>query len=347
MGDVLPTAMIALEKATGKTSKELMKMMEMGQLGAEYIKPFTEAIGDLAMANGAYDKALKTLGKTEDRFFTNLQDSAGVIGKSGFNDGLVSLYQGLIDTLQNSQHTLKELGKVFNVFFRAIKKGIDIILPPLKAIIRVFGTLTRTIEYLANNPMKAMELGILGIGAGLVMLYKKTGNLKAFGAAMTAAFKGPMTILLTIVALMDEIRAYFDADVIGLFDDPKMSKADRDKQAAERKGIWGIGQARASEGNFTKAVREKLGGGLVGGAVAGTTNALAGTGEYVLTNFSNMIKRAYDNGTAAALISGPSGAMTVIIPVMLNGREISREVVKDVSKQQAASMATSMPAGGQ
>lgn len=339
--------MRALEISSGKTSAEIEKMLEQGQLTSEYIMPMVMAMGELASANGAYEKALKKLGTVENRMKASGGLAASRIGEAGFTQGLISLYEKLIDVFDNNEQSLEELGKVFNVFFKVIKKGIDIILPPLKAIIRVFGTLARSLEYLANNPMKAMELGILGIGAGLVMLYKKTGNLKAFGAAMTAAFKGPMTILLTIVALMDEIRAYFDADVIGLFDDPKMSKKDRDKQAAERKGMFGIGPAQATESKFTQTIRDKLGGGLTGGAVAGGVNALADTGEYILTNFTNLLKSAYGNSTNRALASGPVGAMTVIIPVMLNGREISREVVKDVSKQQAASMATSMPAGGQ
>lgn len=350
MGDVLPTAMIALEKATGKTSKELMKMMEMGQLGAEYIKPFTEAIGDLAMANGAYDKALKTLGKTEDRFFTNLQDYAGVIGKSGFNEGLVSLYQGLIETLQGSQHTLKELGKVFNVFFRAIKKGIDLITPLLNGLIRVFGTFSRVLEYFAQNPLKAAELGIYGLIAGIGLLIAKTGGIKAFGEAIGKAFMKPWLMVTAIITLLDEIRAYFDADVIGIFDDPNMSKSDRDAQALERKksgfigSLLGLGASTEQQKNIPTAVawgaaaREKLGGGIAGSAADATIRANIG----FLEEYAGYAKIL---ATTNPFSSGQT--VNVTLPVMIDGKEISRKVMTDVTNQQKAAMATSMPAGGQ
>lgn len=347
LGDRIPIAMRALEISSGKTSAELEKMLEQGQLTSEYIMPMVMAMGELASANGAYEKALKKLGTVENRMKASGGLAASRIGEAGFTEGLIGLYEKLIEVFENNNQSLEELGKVFNVFFRVIKKGIDLITPPLKAVIRVFGTLARTLEYLTQNPMKAMEVGILGIGAALLMLYKKTDNIKDFGKALTAAFRGPLFILLTIVGLMDEIRAYFDADVIGLFDDPNMSKADRDKQAAERKGLWGIGPAQANEEKFTKAIREKLGGGLIGGAVAGSVDSLSYPFESFYNYMSGLIKSSYANGTSGILTNGAAGTLTVVIPVMLNGREISREVVKDANKQQAAAMASSMPAGGQ
>lgn len=349
LGDRIPVAMRALEISSGKTSAELEKMLEQGQLTSEYIMPMVMAMGELASANGAYEKALKKLGTVENRMKASGGLAASRIGEAGFTEGLISLYEKLIETFNTNEHTLKELGKVFNVFFRAIKKGIDLITPLLNGLIRVFGTFSRVLEYFAQNPLKAAELGIYGLIAGIGLLIAKTGSIKAFGEAIGKAFLKPWLMVTAIITLLDEIRAYFDADVIGIFDDPKMSKADRDAQALERKksgfvgSLLGLGASTEQQKNIPTAVawgaaaREKLGGGIAGSAADATIRANIG----FLEEYAGYAK------ILATTNPFSSQTVNVTLPVMIDSKEISRKVMTDVTNQQKAAMATSMPAGGQ
>ena len=104
--------MRALEISSGKTSAELEKMLEQGQLTSEYIMPMVMAMGELASANGAYEKALKKLGTVENRMKASGGLAASRIGEAGFTQGLISLYEELIEVFDNNNQSLEELGKI-------------------------------------------------------------------------------------------------------------------------------------------------------------------------------------------------------------------------------------------
>jgi len=142
----MPTAMRALEKSTGKTAKELFKMMEMGQLGADYILPFTRALRELSSEGGALEKALKTLRVQEDRVINLSKLSGDVIYKSGFSEGLSELYKTMSDILEDAGPQLEKIGKIFGTAFKAIAYTLKLIEPPLSLIIN-------NIEYLAGGLM--------------------------------------------------------------------------------------------------------------------------------------------------------------------------------------------------
>jgi phage tail tape-measure protein len=136
LGDRVPLAMRALEKSTGKTSGELEKMMEQGQLTTEYIKPLVMAMGELAEANGAYEKALKKLGTVENRLKTTAGLSAAKIAEAGFTKGLINLYETLIDSMNENGATLTRIGKIYEKVFNGITNVVKVVSVIIEGFVR-------------------------------------------------------------------------------------------------------------------------------------------------------------------------------------------------------------------
>lgn len=226
--------MRALQKSTGKTAAEIEGMLQRGELTAEYIKPFINAMGELATANGAYEKALVKLGTVESRMKTNAGLAAARMGEAGFTQGLIKLYSELIRVFQENGHAIDELGKVFNVFFRGVSAMIRFFEPLVQAIARAFGSLARVIEYL--NDKLGSGAGLLGtLGILSLTLKGLPAPIRRFGLAFASALAVPLAKLALFIGLIDEVRAFFDADVIGLFDDKKWTKEQREEVARRRR----------------------------------------------------------------------------------------------------------------
>lgn len=257
VGDRLPIAMRALQKSTGKTAAQIEKMLEQGQLGADQIKPFIKAMGDLATANGAYEKALLKLGTVEARMKTNAGLAAARIGEAGFTKGLIQLYSELIRVFQTNDQAINELGNTFNIIFRAVSRVIKIFEPLVQGLISAFGSLARIIEYLNTKLGTAGLLGTIGVvGFGLSKL---GGIAKIFGVAFTRALMAPIAKLYLLIGLIDEVRAFFDADIIGMFDEKNLTKQQREKIAEERRsGNLLAGLGIKNEQGFTPQQQDSM-----------------------------------------------------------------------------------------
>ena len=177
--------MRALEKSTGKTAKELFKMMEMGQLGAEYILPFTRALRSLSSEGGALEKALKTLRVEENRLINQSKLAGDKIFKSGFSEGLSELYKTISEMLKDAGPQLEKLGDIFGKVFKVIAHGLRVIEPYMKIAIDNFWTL----------------FGAASIARILTM-----------GAALRTAFL-PLTIA---AAAAEELASWLSDDIIGV-----------------------------------------------------------------------------------------------------------------------------------
>ena len=85
LGEAVPQAMGWMMKATGKTSKELMKMMEQGQLTVDVLEKFSE-VGFNAVAGEMAEKAdsmtanFNRLGNATTEFLIAIGNSAPIIG---------------------------------------------------------------------------------------------------------------------------------------------------------------------------------------------------------------------------------------------------------------------------
>jgi len=226
--------MRALQKSTGKTAAEIEGMLQRGELTAEYIKPFINAMGELASANGAYEKALVKLGTVEARMRTNAGLAAARMGEAGFTQGLIKLYSELIRIFQENGHAIDEMGKAFNVFFRGVAAMLRFFEPLVQAMARGLGSLARVVDYL--NEKLGSGAGLLGT-LGMLSLTLKAipAPIRRFGLAFASALAVPLAKLALFIGLIDEVRAFFDADVIGMFDDPKLSKQQREEVARRRR----------------------------------------------------------------------------------------------------------------
>jgi hypothetical protein len=97
----------------------------------------------------------------------------------------------------------------------------------------VVESVSDTVEWFVNNPIAGLIVSM-----PIIIRYMKT-----LGNVMVAAFKTPLAILTMIIGVLDEIRAYFDDDVVGLFDDKGWSDEQSKKVHAQRRIFMGAGSA--------------------------------------------------------------------------------------------------------
>lgn len=339
LGDVLPIAMRALEKSTGKTAKELFKMMEMGQLGAEYIQPFVLALGDLASANGAYEKALKSLSATEGRFKASAGLAAEIIGEKGFREGLVSFYEELMRLIKDNEHALGEIGKTFNVVFRGLAKLIRIAEPLVAAITRAFGSLARTIDYL-NDKLGTMGL-IAVLGGATLALGKMSIAANAFGAALARALILPLAKLFLIIGLLDEVRAFFDDKVVGMFDDVNWTPEQRAEVAKQRKSgnVWydpnnvdqGIGSKIWDTATFGAPVPKLIG--MANQAITNRNVVASGGASKAMQDLNS-------------LYTPVGGSANITVINQIDGQEVSRHTSKHTMNRITQELSQTLPSGG-
>jgi tape measure domain-containing protein len=234
LGDRLPIAMRALEKSTGKTAKELFKMMEQGQLGAEYILPFVLEMEKLVNVNDAYAKSLDKLGIVENRMKSAFSLTAAEnLDKGGFTEGLKNFYKTIIDLVNENTNTLERLGGIYEKVFNGLSVVIRVATQFFASFLRVVESVSDTVEWFVNNPIAGLIVSM-----PIIIRYMKT-----LGNVMVAAFKTPLAILTMIIGVLDEIRAYFDDDVVGLFDDKGWSDEQSKKVHAQRRIFMGAGSA--------------------------------------------------------------------------------------------------------
>lgn len=250
LGDRLPITMIALQKSTGKTAAEIEKMLQLGQLGPEYLQPFIMALGKLAEANGAYELALTKVGTIESIMKTSAGLAADRIGEAGFVEGLVGFYKDLTKAMTDNGKTLDQLGRMYKLVFNGLSYLLNNIVVP--AVV----SLGNAFDGLVSSMKVFKEFGLeIATGVGFVMLIgnftKLLGLMKAFtlmltsatllgslrliGAAMVAAFRVPLIAITAIVGLLEEVQAVFDADLIGMGENINASEKDRDITAAYMK----------------------------------------------------------------------------------------------------------------
>lgn len=289
VGDRIPFAMRALEKSTGKTSAELDKMMKEGKLTSEYIKPLIDEIGKLALANGAYEKALKKLGTVENQLKSSGGYAAARVAEAGFTEGLVKLYNELMNSMNNNGVSLDRLGKIYQKVFEGIAVVVKGATWFLEKFIRSVESVGMAIGWMVDNPIKSL----------LVALPLIISNMKTLGSVMMMAFRGPVAMLTLMVGLIDEVRGYFDENVDGLMDDQNWTDKQRQEEHAKRRLMFGIGR----EGDLALA-----GGSITGdnaltrfGSNLGKNMPLAEDrgGSYIIAALEGFAKTSYDLTTEA------------------------------------------------
>ena len=183
-------------------------MMEQGQLIASEVLP---KVGDefrkAARDGGAYKKALEGLRATEGQFSTEVQRSADTIFKSGFEKGLSQLYKELSTQLKGTTASQKDLGNIYNKFFKLITLGIKVVTPLLETLIRVSAKVVdgwyeiftaggRVLDTLGEMNPKFREAaqGVLFLGLAFKSLYGK---------------------IILAVGAIEELMSLFDDKLLG------------------------------------------------------------------------------------------------------------------------------------
>lgn len=328
--------MEALEKSTGKTSKELLKMMKDGQLGEEYILPFVKAMQDLAEANGAYEKALKKLGTVENRLKATSGFAAVRIAEAGFTKGLVNLYETLMKSMNENGVTLERIGKIYEKVFNAIAVVVRVASHWIEVFIRSIESVYLAVK---NNPFTTMLVAATAFAGVLKSL---PALLLTVGKFVVAAFSKPLAMLTMLMGLIDEVRAIFDANVIGLGENEKASQEDRDIAAASYRRS--IGAATAEDNKLLSSLsasriqQAKASSGGIGSYLFGSAEDPVARGERIrqalpktsgfMDGYLNMLK------SPANLFSSAKDLMfsqTIIVQGNMsdeNARQISEETRK-------------------
>jgi tape measure domain-containing protein len=130
LGDRLPVAMQAMAKATGKTSAELNKMFEDGQLMTDqYFIPFVRAIFDMSGGMAALQRSSQSMTAELNRLQTAFLDAAGVIGENGFNQAISESARALNEFMKSEDGVamLKSIGVAASAVGTAFKTLVPFI----------------------------------------------------------------------------------------------------------------------------------------------------------------------------------------------------------------------------
>lgn len=207
----LPIAVRAMEIATGKSSAEINKMMERGELISKDVLPkFGSALRDIVQENGALTKAIETVRVKESQFTTQLQKSADLVFRSGFGEQLANLYKTLTEELKSTGKTQEDLGNIYANFFKMLSKLVKVVTPLLEGLIQVISKITDVVMYSVSGwemlgkelnklptPLKAVALGVTAIGL---------------------AFKSTMAKGVLLLGLFHEIASLFDDKLVGVLE---------------------------------------------------------------------------------------------------------------------------------
>lgn len=323
LGDRLPITMRALQKSTGKTAGEIEKMLQLGELGPEYIKPFIMALGDLASANGAYEKALGKVGTIENQMKTSAGVAADRIGDAGFTEGLKDLYKDLTKAMSENGRTLDQLGRLYKVVFGAISALLNnIVVPAVQALGNAFDGVVNTVKLVRENLLATGAV----IAAMIGTFSRFMGVVGFVGKMLAAAFRGPLLILTAIVAAFEEIQAMFDADLIGIGENQNASQKDRDIATAYFKNSTGT--ATEADKRLLAANKD-----YIPTAVSNAGGAAAG-----IMGIANMAN-SFANSSPVGFITGssrpqlPSASYTVNQTVYVDGRVSDDNIAKQITEE--------------
>ncbi len=216
-------------KALGMSEMEMFKLMEQGKLLAVDVLPkVAKQMKIMANEGGALDEKLRSVRVTQGQFTNELQLAQDKIFRTGYDDGLAGLFKTMTTSLSDNGKTLERIGKVYEKVFNGISHVVVWATQFIQSFFRVLETGWDVIQWGIDNPIKSILLTL----PLLVM------GFKTLGAAIMAAFRTPLAVITLVVGLIDEIRAYFDDDVKGLFDKgltPEQSKIEH----ANRRAMFG------------------------------------------------------------------------------------------------------------
>lgn len=173
LGERLFGAFNLASKAMGKTTKEMNKALEQGQITAKDLLPkLIPLMNELANNNGALAKQLQTAQTAQNRFNIVAQEGADIIWKNGMSSGFKELFKTLTRILGSSKPQLEKLGRVFEAILRGLSYSLELLEPVFKVFIDnieiAFGAVAlRTMRTFANVANVSLARAFLPVTAAL------------------------------------------------------------------------------------------------------------------------------------------------------------------------------------
>ena len=198
-------------EAMGTTTQGMNDMLQRGEvLASDLLPKLSPLIKEVANNNGALEKQLDSTRVAQQRFNLTVQESADTIFKAGFGEGLKELFAELSDQLNDSGKAQKDLGNIYNKFFKALKNVIKVTTPVVEAFIH---SMSKVVDILSvagsgikslidtvdrmGSPLNGATIAVLGLAAAMKAVYAKT---------------------LIAIAGFQEIASLFDDKLVGVLE---------------------------------------------------------------------------------------------------------------------------------
>jgi hypothetical protein len=220
------------------TELEMFKLMEAGQLMAvDTLPKVAKQMKKMANEGGALALKLESTRVAQGRLTTAMQLAGNTIFESGFNKGLANLFNTMTGELEDNGNTLERVGKIYEVVFKGLAKLVELVSNIFESFIRSIETAGNVIKWMVDNPMMSLLITIPLVIKGFTQL----------GTVLAYVFKAPLTMMLAVIGLMDEFRAFFDEDVDGIFDNADWTPEQRKMEHAKRAQFFGMENQKQSE----------------------------------------------------------------------------------------------------
>ncbi len=189
LGDHLPGALAAMAKSLGKTTAELTKMIEQGQLTSDAVVGMSDTMK--ATFHGQLETSLKGV-NAQFNLLVNSASEARQAFSGGLQGGLVEAMGELRETLKDPeiQASLKQLGELSGEVLVVIAKNAPLAAAALSTLFTVI-----TVGMSAGPILQGFKI-LNGIGTGLLAI-GTAGPVAAEGAVVAA---GGLTALQASVA---------------------------------------------------------------------------------------------------------------------------------------------------
>src|SRR5690606_29034986 len=140
LGDRLPIAVPAMARALGLTTEELDKMMEQGEILAnESLPKFANRMRKLAREGGAYAAGLRIVEAAQGRLITSLKLAMNTLSESGGKEGIVDIFDTLMDLIVELEPFWKGLGSAIQTVGYIFKNVFGPIFNILKPVFNLLG----------------------------------------------------------------------------------------------------------------------------------------------------------------------------------------------------------------
>lgn len=122
LGDRAPIAIAAMSKAIGKSTPELMKLMEQGKLSSAEVLKLATVIRQMAREGGALQAATTNIGAALGRLGMKAQEFVMSFMQGGGEKGIIMFLETVTVLIEDLKPIGKLLGAIFEILGQTIKE---------------------------------------------------------------------------------------------------------------------------------------------------------------------------------------------------------------------------------